>query len=440
MKLLLERCLIDKELTNLLITEHRIGYIGNKPIKFDKKIDLEGKLVLPGMIDPHVHVRDLEQSYKEDWVSMSRAGASGGVTTILDMPNTIPPTTNMTNLKLKKEKAKTSIINYGFNLGAVSNNSDGLEELLQSDEKGIAGIKLFMTASSSNEYLTDEDSIRKIFRLGKHYGLPVLVHTELGNLIEKYKQKYSGNEYNSAVYHNLIRHRECAVKGTELALRLSTEVGNELYIVHVSTAEEIDLIRRYRKDYGTKVYCEVTPHHLLLNETLLESIGNYGKVNPPLRTKNDNDALWEAITDGTADTVGSDHAPHSIEEKNRPYFQAPSGFPGLETSLPLLVNEYVNGKLSYRRLASLIAENTAKIFGIKERGNLKIGNYADITVIDINKSYVIDASSFHSKAHYSPYQGREVHGDIYLTVVNGDIVFQKGKIINKHQGKEIEHD
>jgi dihydroorotase len=440
MKLLLEKCLIDDKITNLLVTEDRIGYIGNEPVKYDKKIDLEGKLVLSGMIDPHVHVRDLGQAYKEDWNSVGMAGACGGVTTILDMPNTIPPTTNMTNLKLKKDKAKASIINYGFNIGAVGDNLGELNNMLQSGEKGIAGIKLFMTASSSNEYLTDSKSISEVFRLGKRYGLPVLVHTELGYLIDEYRQKYSGDEYNSVRYHNQIRNRQCAVEGTELALKLATEVGNELYIVHVSVWEEIELIRRYRKEHGTKVCCEVTPHHLLLNESVLERAGNYGKVNPPLRTKKDNEALWEAIIDGTADCIGSDHAPHTVEEKNRPYFNAPSGFPGLETSLPLLVNEYANGQLSYRQLTKLIGGNTAKIFGIKDRGSLKIGNYADITVIDTDKTYRIDASRFRSKAHYSPYQGMGVRGEVYLTIVNGDIVYHNGKIINEDLGKEIEYD
>ncbi len=440
MRLLLERCKIDKSISNILITDDRIGYIGNEPVNFDKKIDLDGKLVLPGMIDPHVHVRDLNQSYKEDWSSASRASACGGVTTIIDMPNTIPPTINMDNLSLKKEKAKASFVNHGYHLGAVKGNLSNLEHALTTVGKSIAGIKLFLTASSSNEYLTDEDSIIDVFRLGKQYSKPVLVHTELGDLIDKYKQKYSGDEYNSPVYHNKIRDRSCAIRGTELVLKLARKVGNELYIVHVSTSEELDLIRLYRKEHGVKVYCEVTPHHLLLNEAVLEKVGNHGKVNPPLRTIDDNKALWEGVIDGTVDTIGSDHAPHTLEEKDKLYFDAPSGFPGLETSLPLLVNEYTKGRLAYDRLTKLIAEKTAKVFHIKERGSLIIGNHADITVIDTDKRYRVHSPTFHSKARYSPYHGMEVRGKVYLTMVNGDIVYHKGEIINKHLGKEIEHD
>jgi dihydroorotase len=356
------------------------------------------------------------------------------------MPNTIPPTISMDNLRLKKEKAKASLVNHGYHLGAVEGNLPDLEHALTTSGRSIAGIKLFLTASSSNEYLTDEDSIIDVFRLGKRYGKPVLVHTELGDLIDKYKQKYSSDEYNSPIYHNKIRDRSCAVRGTEIALKLARKVGNELYIVHVNTSEELDLIRRYRKEHGVKVYCEVTPHHLLLNEAVLEEVGNYGKVNPPLRTSDDNTALWEAVIDGTVDTIGSDHAPHTLEEKDKPYFDAPSGFPGLETSLPLLVNEYMKGRLAYSRLTKLIAEKTAEVFHIKERGSLIIGNHADITVIDTDKRYRINSSTHHSKAHYSPYQGMEVCGEVYLTIVNGDIVYHEGEIINKHLGKEIEHD
>ena len=250
--------------------------------------------------------------------------------------------------------------------------------------------------------------------IAKKYNKVVVVHTELQEYIDIWKQRLP---YDSVLKHNAIRNRQCAIKGTELVLKLSEKIGNKIYIAHVSTFEEIELIKKYK--LNNQVYCEITPHHLLLNELILKKVGNLGKVNPSLRSEKDNQALWDAILDDTVDTIGTDHAPHTIEEKQQEYEKAPSGFPGLETGLHLLLNEVNKGKLNLEKLIELTSKNPAEIFQLEKRGEIKVGNFADLTVIGINKNWKITASAFRSKAKYSPFNGMEVKGKVMMNFVNG---------------------
>lgn len=443
MKLLLENCNLIGKITNILIDGEIISYIGDNPVSYNKKLNINGKIVIPGMIDPHTHIRDLEQFNKEDWVSGSTSAVAGGVTTVIDMPNTIPPTINKNNLRMKMKKAKKSLVNYGFHIGATENNITELEELLSDRDLNISGIKVFLASSSSNEIISDREKLKKIFKFGKKYNKVVIVHTELQNCINKWEDKYKDKKFNSVLYHNLIRNRECSIAGTKLALDITREIGNIIYIAHTSTKEEIEMIRKYKQDYGLKIICEATPHHLLLNESILKDVGNFGKVNPPLRTPEDNDALWQGLMDGVIDVIGSDHAPHIIEEKLRPYSNASSGFPGLETTIALFLNEInkqkrLNGKnLKLETLVKLIAKNPAKIFNIKNRGEIKTTYYADLAIIDLNKKWVIDSSCFYSKAHYSPFNNFEVQGKVIMTIVNGNIIYDNGKINTNYKGMGI---
>lgn len=415
MKILLKNCKLIEGLKDILIDDDKIvEVIPCSQADFDQTIDIKGNLVIPGVIDPHVHVRDLQQAYKEDWKTASMAALAGGVTTIFDMPNTIPATINLENLNIKREAAKKASVNYKFHIGATNFNLKNIEEILGEEPSDIAGIKVFLAGSSSNETVTNEDVLKQIFMIAKKYDKVVVVHTELQEYIDIWKQRLP---YDSVLKHNAIRNRQCAIKGTELILKLSEEIGNKIYIAHVSTAEEIEMIKKYK--LNNQVYCEITPHHLLLNELILEKVRNFGKVNPSLRSEKDNQALWDAILDGTVDTIGTDHAPHTIEEKQQEYENAPSGFPGLETCLPLLLNEVNEGNLKLEKLVELTSKNPAKIFNLEKRGEIKIGNYADLTVIDMNKKWKIDASNFYTKAKYSPFDGMEVTGKIIMTFVCG---------------------
>jgi len=414
MKTLLKNCKINNKIQNILIKDNIIDYIGLNITSCDIEYDLKNKIVMPGMVDPHVHVRDLQQAKKEDWTSVSEAALRGGVTTIFDMPNNKPPTINLHNLNLKREKAKVSQINYMFNIAATNDNFQDIESILKTKAPDISALKLFLAGSNSNEYVSDIEKIKQIFDLSYKFDIPVICHTEIQDCINKHKSKFRKPTIKN---HKEIRNRECAIKGTELLIEIAKETGGVFYSAHTYTKEEIELIAN-NKD-KCKVYCEVSPHHLLLNEDVLDVAGNFGKVNPPLATKEDNKALLKAINTGTVDTIGSDHAPHLISEKLLVYENAPSGFPSIEIEVPLLLNEVNKGNLSFEKLIEITSLNTSNIFKLKNRGKIREGYFADIVVVNMNKTWKIEAKKFKTKAKYSPYEGMTGKGDVFMTFVNG---------------------
>ncbi len=421
-EILLKNASINGKIQNLLIKNNIIDYVGTNLPDADIEYDIRGLDVIPGMIDPHVHVRDLKQSEKEDWSSASNAALKGGITTVFDMPNTRPPTVNLQFLNAKREKAKLAKVNYKFNVAATSQNLKELAELLDTKPEDVAALKLFLAGSNSNEFVDDEEDIKQIFDLSLKYNLPVIVHTEWQKCVEEYSAKVQNPTVSD---HNFMRNSECSVKGTDLLISLAKEIGNKLYLAHISTAEEIDIIKANKEK--CRVFCEVTPHHLLINEEILKTAGNFGKVNPPLRTEKDNKRIMQGIIEGTVDTIGTDHAPHLLSEKLKEYSQAPSGFPGLETALPLLINEVNKGSFDLKKLIEITSFNTAKIFNLKNRGQIKEGYFADLTVIDMNKTWKIEAKNFKTKAKYSPYEGMSGKGDVVMTFVNGELRFENNR-------------
>ncbi|RLD49592.1 MAG: hypothetical protein DRI94_10850 [Bacteroidetes bacterium] len=421
-EILLKNASINGKIQNLLIKNNIIDYVGTNLPDADIEYDIRGLDVIPGMIDPHVHVRDLKQSEKEDWSSASNAALKGGITTVFDMPNTRPPTVNLQFLNAKREKAKLAKVNYKFNVAATSQNLKELAELLDTKPEDVAALKLFLAGSNSNEFVDDEEDIKQIFDLSLKYNLPVIVHTEWQKCVEEYSAKVQNPTVSD---HNFMRNSECSVKGTDLLISLAKEIGNKLYLAHISTAEEIDIIKANKEK--CRVFCEVTPHHLLINEEILKTAGNFGKVNPPLRTEKDNKRIMQGIIEGTVDTIGTDHAPHLLSEKLKEYSQAPAGFPGLETALPLLINEVNKGSFDLKKLIEITSFNTAKIFNLKNRGQIKEGYFADLTVIDMNKTWKIEAKNFKTKAKYSPYEGMSGKGDVVMTFVNGELRFENNR-------------
>ena len=421
-EILLKNASINGKIQNLLIKNNIIDYVGTNLPDADIEYDIRGLDVIPGMIDPHVHVRDLKQSEKEDWSSASNAALKGGITTVFDMPNTRPPTVNLQFLNAKREKAKLAKVNYKFNVAATSQNLKELAELLDTKPEDVAALKLFLAGSNSNEFVDDEEDIKQIFDLSLKYNLPVIVHTEWQKCVEEYSAKVQNPTVSD---HNFMRNSECSVKGTDLLISLAKEIGNKLYLAHISTAEEIDIIKANKEK--CRVFCEVTPHHLLINEEILKTAGNFGKVNPPLRTEKDNKRIMQGIIEGTVDTIGTDHAPHLLSEKLKEYSQAPSGFPGLETALPLLINEVNKGSFDLKKLIEITSFNTAKIFNHINRGQIKEGYFADLTVIDMNKTWKIEAKNFKTKAKYSPYEGMSGKGDVVMTFVNGELRFENNR-------------
>lgn len=419
MKTLLTNAQIRGVQQNLLIEDNRITYIGKNIQSCDQEIDLSGKIILPGVIDPHTHIRDLKQSAKEDWTSASNAAIRGGTTTVFDMPNTNPPTINLEYLNMKRERAKAAKINYMFNIAATSENLKELIEILDSKPEDIAALKMFLAGSNSDEFVDDDVVLNRIFEIAYTYDFPLMVHTELQGCIDIHAAEIENPDVRD---HNFIRNSLCSVNGTELLIKYAKKHGTKLYLAHTSTGEEMDMVKENKEKCN--LFCETTPHHLLINEDVLETAGNFGKVNPPLRTQKDNDRIMKAINEGTVDTIGTDHAPHQLSEKLKPYAQAPSGFPGLEVSLPLLLNEVNKGSFSLEKLVDITSFNSSEIFKLKERGKLEEGFFADLTVVDMEKEWTIESDKFLTKAKYSPYEGMQGKGDIEMTFVNGQLLYQ----------------
>jgi len=400
-----------------------------------------------GAIDSHVHFRDPGQEYKEDFFSGSRAAAAGGVTTVLDMPNNKVPITTVNLLEQKRISARKSIVNYGFHFGASPDNE---KEIIKA--KRIAGIKVYMGSTTGNLLVSKEEDIRKVFSASNFIGKRIIVHAEDEDCMNKYKKKYQDRDkyktHNTPEIHSKTRPNICAEKAASIAISIARETKNKngekanLHIAHMSTREELELVRKSKSSKeDASISCEVTPHHLLLNEKILKKIGNFGKINPPLRNLEDQQALWQGIKDGLIDIIATDHAPHTIQEKKQDYWNAPSGFPGVQTMLPLMLNEVNKGNLNIMQLVELCCENPSILFGIRNKGFIKKGFDADLAIIDMDLKKKIKNEDQFTKVGWTPYNGLEVKGFPIMTIVNGKVVYDinSGITGEKGNGNEVEY-
>jgi len=411
---------------SIAVDDGRIVKIARKPglPKADERVDAAGMYVIPGAIDVHVHVRDLSQKRSEDWRSASEAAAAGGVTTILAMPNTSPPITTLTALnEYRKLAAKKSIVDYGVFIGATGRNGG---EIAQA--KDACGVKVYMGSTTGELLVNSDEGLSSSFASANEAGKLACVHAEDEGRIRRRVAavKRKGREPSPEI-HSVIRDVECARLAVEKAVKCARVVGNRLHVCHVSSKAELAVISEARKG-GVPVSCEVAPHHLFLSEKDYGGSSNRLKVNPPLRSRADVSTLWGALQGGFIDCVASDHAPHPASEKDDEYWEAPAGFPGLETMLPLLLDSVVKGMLELPHVVRLVGGNPARLFGIKNKGAIAEGYDADLVLVDFKGEWRVRGDGLKTKCGWSPFEGRTLRGVPHRTMVRGKTVCLDGQI------------
>lgn len=368
----------------------------------------ERYLQIPALIDPHVHFRVPGLSHKEDWKTAARAAINGGVTTVFDMPNTIPPTTTQQALEEKKreiEKALKEVgipLRYHLYFGA---DKEHFGQIGQVSNRCIA-LKIFMGCSTGGLVIDTDEALDEAFQKASEANMIVAVHAEDEAILASMRNEFSTST--NPADHTRMRPKIAAIRATEKAINLSIKHNTPLYILHMSTSEELDLVRQAKRN-GLPVYCEATPHHLFLTIDDYQEWGTRVQMNPPLRSHEDQEALWEGIADGTIDTIGTDHAPHTLAEKDLPFGKAPSGVPGIETMLPLMLDAVSKKRLTLERLIALTRTNIEKIFSLPPN--------EDTVLIDPDLELTVTDAMIHSKCGWTPYRGRVLKGWPLITTI-----------------------
>ena len=399
--------------TDIWIKDGRIAALGGSH-QAEEKIDATGMLVLPGAIDVHVHFRDPGPNYKEDWASGSASAAAGGVTSVIDQPNTTPRTMDATSFEQKLDIARhRSFVDFGLNGGAGK-----IDELARAGAAAIGEIFSYEHSDSDLQRILDDV---------KQAGMLASLHAEDGAIIKEMTAGLAGRH--DAEAYSESRPDQAEAAAIEKALNWS----DRLHVCHLSSRRGMDLIARARRS-GRKVTSEVTPHHLLLNIKDYKKQGSYLKMNPPLRSEKDNDALWQGLRCGTIDIIASDHAPHLPEEKRDDIWEAPPGVPGVETMLPLMLFAVKRNMLTLNRLVQAISSRPAEVFGLVGKGKIERGKDADLVIIDSKAITRINADRLHSRAEWTPFEGREA---IFprMTIVRGEVVYDGGLTVRAGYGR-----
>jgi dihydroorotase len=398
-----------------------IAALGNlSTAKADQTLQAPGLHVLPGVIDTHVHFREPGLVHKEDLESGTAAAALGGVTAVFEMPNTDPPTVSADALNDKITRSHARLYaDIAFYVGATDGNLDDLPRLERL--AGCCGIKVFL-GSSTGGLLIDDDSM--LLRLLTSGHRRVAVHAEDESRLRSRQSK--AEEGGSAAFHPVWRDVQTAFKATERALALADKTRRRLHILHVSTADEIEILKQ-RRDLAT---IEVTPQHLtLVDPDCYERLGTLAQLNPPIRGEQHCSALWKAVQDGVVDVIGSDHAPHTLEEKQRRYPTSPSGMPGVQTLVPVMLTHVAEGRLTLERFVDLTSAGPARVFGIACKGRIVVGYDADFTIVDLTHRRTISNDWIRSKCHWTPFAGTQCTGWPIFTIVRGRLVMREGELV-----------
>ena len=439
-------------LADVLIRNGRIDRIDETiNAQADIVIDATGKALLPGMIDCHVHFREPGLTHKGDMQSESRAAAAGGVTSVMEMPNTSPPA--VTNERLEEKfaiAAQKMAVNYSFYLGAALNN---LDEVKAVDPQNVCGVKVYMGSSTGNLLVDRFETLDDLFR---ECPINLAAHCEDASIIKKhediFRERYGDKTPFAA--HPHIRSEEACYRSSERAVELARKHDTRLHILHISTARELELfddgIARIssprenefyieRDETVRKITAEACIHYLHFDGSAYETMGAKIKCNPAIKQASDRDALLRGLLTDRLDTLGTDHAPHTLEEKQGTYWTAPSGMPVIQSALPAILEHFHSGLLSLETIATKIAHNPARIFSVKERGFIREGYWADLVLVDLNKPQTVAKENILYKCGWSPFEGVTFRSSVDTTLVSGQIAWQNGKIASS-QGRRLEFD
>ncbi len=397
-------------------------------------IDAQGKYLLPGVIDDQVHFREPGLSHKGDIESESAAAVAGGITSYIEQPNTRPQATNLEELEKKYTRAsQVSWANYGFNLGASNEN---IEEIRKVDPKRIPGVKVFMGSSTGNMLVDQEEALNLIF---KDSPVPVITHCEdemtISQNFEEYKERF-GDDI-PMKYHPEIRSREACYKSSSFAVELAKKHGTRLHVYHISTAEELALFSNKLPLAEKKITAEACIHHLWFNDEDYENKGSLIKWNPAVKKESDRKAIFDAVVDGTIDVIATDHAPHTLEEKENIYTKAPSGGPLVQHALPAMMEFVRDDKISIENMVQKMCHNPAILFNIEERGYIREGYYADLVLVDAFRPWTVSKENLMYKCQWSPFEGTTFRSRITHTFVNGNLVFENGKLLGNSKGMRL---
>lgn len=396
-------------------------------------IDAKGALLMPGVIDDHVHFRDPGLTHKADMHTESKAAAAGGVTSFMDMPNTTPQTTSIEALNAKFADAATkSVINYSFYFGATNNNADLLPTL---DKSRVCGVKLFMGASTGNMLVDRMEVLRKVFA---NAGILIVTHCEEQSIINAntaaFKEKYGDDP--DIKYHPLIRSAEACMYSSSLAIRLAKETNARLHILHISTAGELNLFED--KPLGEKqITAEACISHLYFHDKDYKTLGTRIKCNPSIKTLEDRDSLREALSTNRIDVIGTDHAPHLLKEKEGGALKAVSGMPMIQFSLVAVMELVREGVLSLEQLVQKMCHAPAELYNIERRGYIRPGYQADLVLVNPDYEWTVTADCVLSKCGWSPMEGQQFHARVEKTFVNGTLVYNGDKVDENHRGQEL---
>lgn len=420
---------------DLLIKNGRIERID---VQIDASVDIEinaeGKVVMPGIIDDQVHFREPGLTHKANLYTEPKAAVAGGTTSFMEMPNTKPAALTQELLEDKYQiAAKSSLGNFSFFMGASNEN---IEEVLKTDEKNVCGLKIFMGSSTGNMLVDDETTLKNLFSK-----VPMLIAThcedEATIRANAAKAKEQYGEHVPIEMHPIIRNVEGCYKSSSLAIQLAKEYNTRLHILHISTAEELDLFRNDIPLEQKRITSEVCVHHLYFNASQYASLGTQIKCNPAVKDASHQEALFPALLDNRLDIIATDHAPHTWDEKQATYFNAPSGVPLVQHSLNVMLEFYQKGMISMERIVEKMCHAPAICLQVEERGYLREGYWADIVVLDPNKQWEVNKGNIHYKCNWSPFEGHTFKGQVESTIVSGHLAYHHGQFDESQKGKRL---